>query len=88
MDKEYDITVNYVFGWRGEENTGFVIGWGAKNFGFGELTIKGGLKHEHCIPIQNEWHCDSEGLSRNFVKQILSALGDVVKLDHEEKENE
>jgi len=31
MDKEYDITVNYVFGWRGEENTGFVIGWGAKH---------------------------------------------------------
>jgi hypothetical protein len=91
MSKEFDITIHYVYGFGDEKETGFVVGWGAKNCGFGQLTISGsGKKSKECrfFPDQTEWYCDSEDMNRDFVKQVLAKLGDVVKLKYEEEKDE
>ena len=86
MAKEYKIGINYVTGWSNTSNprTGFVIGWSAEGIGFGELTIFAepkGNTNIHEFHDQNEWHCENEGMSRDFVKAVLAKLGDIVKLD-------
>jgi hypothetical protein len=89
LKKKYDITINYVTGWfQKSETTGFVIGWSAKDFGFGELTVSGSAKRKNgFFTDQTEWTCDSEDMSRDFVKAVLAKLGDTVKLECEKKKD-
>jgi hypothetical protein len=71
-------------------STGFVLSWGVKGFGFGELTFSLRAKKTPAKDALSEptfenvvLECDNEGMSRKFVKQALAALGDKVKLTHE-----
>ncbi len=58
-------------------NGGFVVGWGVKGFGFGEITFrrKGAKKNtEHGDLEGGKSVCDSEGMSKEFVKAALLKL--------------
>jgi len=70
--KKYEFTyseITSVWGpWEKNEG-GFIVSWGCKNIGFGELTffIRDGVSH-----------CDSETMSKDFIKQTLEHLVDTV----------
>lgn len=57
--KKYEIEINYI---DIEEKT-IYIGWGAKDIGFGVLTIN---KQE-----ENEFYVETETMGREFYKQVL-----------------
>ena len=62
---------------------GFVLLWGAKGVGFGELTFKivGGKKNEETGEIEGATIvCDSECMGKQFVKEALAAFAERVML--------
>ena len=83
---DYDIMIHFLSGFRHNGRTGFVLGWGAKDIGFGELTfVSSADLDEHGFPTQTEWKCDNECMGRDFVKAVLAKLGDIVVLKHEKE---
>ena len=58
--------------WRGKKkdgnNGGFVVTWGAKGVGFGEITF--------IVDKKDKLHCHSECMGRNFVRKALAAMVD------------
>lgn len=48
-----------------------VISWSKYNLGFGQITL---YKEE------NEWRAETEGLGRTFLKEVLSAFADKIKI--------
>ncbi len=80
----FDVSIHYVTGFNHKGKTGFVIGWGCKDIGFGELTFSSEAKFDtNGFPDQTQWECDNELMSREFVKAVLAKLGDVVVLKTE-----
>ena len=60
---------------------GFVVSWGAKGVGFGELTfvLKGGKFNEETRELEGATlECDSEAMGRQFIKEALMALAEKV----------
>jgi len=72
--KKYEFThtsISSAWGPWDRNDGGFIISWGCKNVGFGELTFS----------IKNgETHCDSETMSREFIKQALEHLVESVNI--------
>lgn len=79
---EKEIGINYIFGWgarpfgkKQEQNNGFIVAWGRKNWGFGEFTFA--MKDGKIV-------CDNECMSKQFIKDVLCALVDECELVHKE----
>ena len=53
-------------------NNSFTISWSEPGIGFGEF---------HFYEDGDGFHCDNEGMNREFVKKILTRLADEVILD-------
>lgn len=70
--RNYEVEINYVVGWADEGHGfddpdlrgGFIIGWRA-NVGYGQLTFV--MRHGRI-------EMDTEGMSDDFVDQVLAAL--------------
>ena len=72
--KQYEFTdVEITSSWgKWEKNDGgFIISWGCKNVGFGELTF---------FSKDGKTHCDSEAMGKEFIKQALAHLTDTIIL--------
>lgn len=59
--------------WVGSEG-GFVVRWGLEDFGFGELTF---YLHEGKLV------CDTECMSRDFVRAALNKIADTITIECE-----
>lgn len=83
-NKKYDFSycdLTSAWGPHDGNNGGFVLSWGVKGFGFGQLTfcIKGGKVDSLGTYSGGKTQCDSETLSKDFVKQALDKFIDGVK---------
>ena len=60
MNKKYEIEINYIH----FVDDAMIIGWSAKNIGFGVLSIYKDLEEE-------KYHVETETMGKEFYKQVL-----------------
>jgi hypothetical protein len=95
LPRQYEfshVTLGYGFGPRKDRENpqhdhhgGFVLHWGAKGVGFGELTfrLKGGQWDEDMGEAvgDTEVVCDSEGMGPEFIQQALIHFAKTLKIE-------
>jgi hypothetical protein len=64
------------FGPNEHNKGGFIVRWGTKSAGFGEMSV--------WVKKDGTLRCDNEGMSRKFLKEVLALLVDNCNLDDNE----